>query len=196
MNNSKTPKIVVGVGLAAVYATIAAFVIPRGTQDNVVAQAAPVGAPAELASEPALPPAVASETAEAAGVTGEPATIALATVPASPAAPDAAVATAEVSKQDEVSKQAEVRQQREVEPQMAAQPVASQEPVAEDRAVSSIATTPPAAQREVEDPNLASAGSAAPDESDAAAVVTSQDGAGAVDEAGDTAAAEPGVLGN
>ena len=40
MNNSKTPKIVVGVGLAAVYATIAAFVIPRGTQDNVVAQAA------------------------------------------------------------------------------------------------------------------------------------------------------------
>jgi hypothetical protein len=57
MNNSKTPKIVVGVGLAAVYATVMAAFMPRGADDNVVAQNASVAVPTQVAPE-LVPPAV------------------------------------------------------------------------------------------------------------------------------------------
>jgi hypothetical protein len=163
MNNSKTPKIVVGVGLAAVYATIAAFVIPRGDHDTVVAQGASAPPAAEIASEPALPPAMVSESPDA-SLAGQPAPD-LAAAPAAPVAPVAAAPKAV---------EAPAPRKAEVKPQVAEQQIAAQEPVAEERPIASVATVPPAAARESEDPSLATAGSAEVQESEATDEVASQ----------------------
>src|SRR5689334_8538251 len=94
-NNSKTPKIVVGVGLAAIYGTILAFNIPRGGHDNV-AQNVPVApvaqSDAELAPPPSLPPPVdAAPPADATpSVAQQPAAPAVAPPPVAKAAPKAA----------------------------------------------------------------------------------------------------------
>ncbi|MEO6079133.1 MAG: BON domain-containing protein [Steroidobacteraceae bacterium] len=62
MNNSKTPKIVVGVGLAAIYATgLAIFTLPR-THDNVVAQNASDAPTAQIAAASVPAPAIVPES--------------------------------------------------------------------------------------------------------------------------------------
>jgi hypothetical protein len=111
-NNSKTPKIVVGVGLAAIYGTILAFNIPRGGNDNV-AQNAPVAPVAqnqtELAPPPSLPPPVdAAAPAEASpSVAQEPAAPAAATPSVAKAAPKVVERPAPRSKPAEVAPTAE-----------------------------------------------------------------------------------------
>jgi hyperosmotically inducible periplasmic protein len=55
MNNSKTPKIVVGVGLAAIYAAGFAYFALHGAQDNVIAPSASTASSAQVAT-PAVPP--------------------------------------------------------------------------------------------------------------------------------------------
>lgn len=65
MNNSKAPKIVVGVGLAAIYATGLAFLMQRGGHATVVARNAPDVPTVEAATEPVAPPAIASAFADA-----------------------------------------------------------------------------------------------------------------------------------
>jgi hypothetical protein len=59
MNESKTPKIVVGVALAALYATGFAYVAVRGTHDSVAAPNAPI------AAEPAVSPAIIPASTDA-----------------------------------------------------------------------------------------------------------------------------------
>src|SRR5690349_2926033 len=107
-NNSKTPKIVVGVGLAAIYGTILAFNIPRGGNDNVAqnAPAAPVAqSEADLAPPPSPPaPADAAAPAEAApSVAQQPAAPAVETPPVAKAAPKAVERPAPRSKPAEVA---------------------------------------------------------------------------------------------
>lgn len=63
MNNSKTPKIVVGVVLVAAYATGLAVFALREKHDNVVAESAPV-APATQIAEAVPAPAVLPDSAE------------------------------------------------------------------------------------------------------------------------------------
>jgi len=186
MNNSKTPKIVVGVGLAAVYATIAAFLIPRGEHDNIVAQNATTAPAAEVASEPALPPPLVSEDASTtANEQPAPAVAAPAPVAAAPVAVAASKASA-----------APAARKAETKPQLSEQPVARQEPIAEERPIASVATTPPAAEREVEEPSLASAGSADVDESEATEEVTSQVATATSDGTTDTATEDGAELSN
>lgn len=60
MNNSKTPKIVIGVGLAAVYAVGLSLLVLRGAHDNTVAQGVAVAPPAQVAAADVPPPAVAA----------------------------------------------------------------------------------------------------------------------------------------
>jgi len=63
MNNSKTPKIVVGVGLAAIYAAGAGYFRLRGAQDSVPAQTVATAPSTQNAeptqiAEPVPPPAI------------------------------------------------------------------------------------------------------------------------------------------
>lgn len=103
MNESRTPKIVVGVALAALYATGLAYVTVRGTQDKVVAQT-------PIAAEPILPPAVGSTSADAlASVAEQPAVVAAAAasipgaaVSKTPAASSTRGASAEAPLRDHV----------------------------------------------------------------------------------------------
>ena len=60
MKNSKTPKIVVGVGLAAIYAAAMAAFIPRDGHNNVAAQNTSAAPAAQVAPELAPPPAIPS----------------------------------------------------------------------------------------------------------------------------------------
>jgi hypothetical protein len=69
MNNSKTPKIVVGVGLAAVYAVGLTIVTMRNVPDSNVAQIAAVEAAAQLANEPETSMAIVSESGESPSLT-------------------------------------------------------------------------------------------------------------------------------
>lgn len=55
MNNSKTPKIVVGVGLVAVYAAGLTFLTLRETNDSAVAQSLPAAESAQMVAAPAEP---------------------------------------------------------------------------------------------------------------------------------------------
>jgi hypothetical protein len=65
MKNSKTPKIVVGVALAAVYATVLAAFMPRGANDNVVAENASAVTSTQIALEPAASTAIVPASADA-----------------------------------------------------------------------------------------------------------------------------------
>ncbi len=87
MNNSKTPKIVVGVGLVAVYAAGLTFLTLRETHDSAVAQSAPS---AQMVAAPAAPPLVIPESVE---------TPALAPEASPPAATPAPVAPPSVASQ-------------------------------------------------------------------------------------------------
>ena len=69
MNNSKTPKIVIGVSLVALYAIGFTVFALRGKHDNVVAQGAPSGVSAPMAADPALAPLGLPESAEASAAT-------------------------------------------------------------------------------------------------------------------------------
>jgi osmotically-inducible protein OsmY len=64
MNNSKTPKIVVGVGLAAVYASGLAYFILRGAHDNVIAQSAPTVSTPQIAADAVSPTGIAPASAD------------------------------------------------------------------------------------------------------------------------------------
>jgi hypothetical protein len=61
MNNSNTPKIVVGVGLVAVYGALTFFML-HGAHDSAVAQSLPAAVSAPTAAEPAAPPVAAAPT--------------------------------------------------------------------------------------------------------------------------------------
>lgn len=189
MNNSKTPKIVVGVGLAAVYATIAAFLMRDGN-DNVVAQNATAPA-AEIASEPALPAAVVpAPPEETASVAEQPAAPVVAATPVTPAGPVAAAPK---------TVEAAAPRKADATTPVAAQPIASQEPIAQERPIASVATVPPAAER-VGDPSLATTGSADLEESEATGEVASQvdsvtsDGASDVSEEDAATEGEPVLI--
>jgi hypothetical protein len=64
MNNSKTPKIVVGAGLGVVYAVGLTMVMMRGGPDSNVAQPATVEVAAEMATVADPSVAIVSETAD------------------------------------------------------------------------------------------------------------------------------------
>jgi hypothetical protein len=61
MNNSRTPKIVVGAGLGVVYAIGLTMIMMRDEPDSSVAQPATVETAAQMASEPASSSAIISE---------------------------------------------------------------------------------------------------------------------------------------
>lgn len=168
MNNSKTPKIVVGVGLAAIYATGAAFLMPHGASDNVVSQSASMAPPAEIVSESAPPPAIAPAPADVMASAEQSSAASAAATSAAPTAPVVAVAKTEQPAPRTV----------EAKPQVSEQPIAKQEPVqepvVEERPIASVATVPPAAEREVEDPSLASSGSADLEDREPTAEVASE----------------------
>jgi hypothetical protein len=65
MNNSKTPKIVVGVGLVAVYATVLSILTLRGPHDSAVVESVPSAASAQMVAAPASPPVAIPESADA-----------------------------------------------------------------------------------------------------------------------------------
>lgn len=71
MNNSKTPKIVVGVGLVAVYATALAMFTLRGAHDSVVAQSLPAAVPTPVAADAAPAPEASSPAATPAPIAPE-----------------------------------------------------------------------------------------------------------------------------
>jgi hypothetical protein len=71
MKNSKTPKIVVGVGLAAVYAAALAAFMPRDAHDNVVAQGASAAISTQGAPDVAASPVIVPESADALPSAGE-----------------------------------------------------------------------------------------------------------------------------
>jgi hypothetical protein len=72
MNNSKTPKIVVGVGLAAIYAAGLTVVTLRNVPDSNVAQIATMEAAAQLANEPEPSMAIVSESGASPSLTEQP----------------------------------------------------------------------------------------------------------------------------
>ena len=74
MKNSNTPKIVVGVALAAIYATALAALLPRGGHDNAVADNASVVPAAQVAPEPAAPESIAAVSSDASSSAGDPST--------------------------------------------------------------------------------------------------------------------------
>jgi hypothetical protein len=80
MNNSKTPKIVVGVGLAAIYATGLAVFTLRGMHNDVVVSTS--AAPPALAAEPAPPAIEPAPAATPASVTEQTAGAPTAAAPA------------------------------------------------------------------------------------------------------------------
>jgi hypothetical protein len=84
MNNSKTPKIVVGIGLAAIYATAVAALVPRGGHDGD-AQNASAARHTQTAPEPALSSAISTASAHL-SMSG-------AAQPAIPVAPSAPIAS-------------------------------------------------------------------------------------------------------
>jgi hypothetical protein len=65
MNDSKAPKIVIGVGLAAIYAAGVFIFMPRGTHATAVAQNAPDVTTAQTAAEFIPPPAIDPAPADA-----------------------------------------------------------------------------------------------------------------------------------
>jgi hypothetical protein len=132
MNNSKTPKIVVGVGLAAIYATALAAFMPRGTDDIVAAENSTAVVPTQFAPEPAPLPAIVPASADTlTSVAEQSAGTAAAVVPV--ASVTAKAADASSSRRD-----SEVRSQ------------------GKEQSVVSVATAAPTNEREVQNPTSAS----------------------------------------
>jgi hypothetical protein len=150
MNNSKTPKIVVGVALAAIYATALAAFMPRGTDDIVAAENSSAVVPTRFAPEPAplpdiVPPSadtLASGAEQSAGTTA-------AVVPM-------ASATAKTAEASSSRRDSEVRSQ------------------AKEQSVAGMATAAPTNEREVEKPTPASEDNSAERDSEITADVKSQ----------------------
>jgi hypothetical protein len=156
MNNSKTPKIVVGVALAAIYATALAAFMPRGTDDIVAAENSSAVVPTQFAPEPAplpdiVPPSADTLTSGAEQSAG--ATAAVVPVPSVTAKP----ADVSPSRRD-----SEARSQGEVRSQ------------GREQSVVSVAPAAPANEREVEKPAPASQEDSADQDSETTADVKSQ----------------------
>jgi hypothetical protein len=71
MNNSKTPKIVVGVGLVAAYAAGLTFLTLRDAPEGAVAPSQTSALSAQMAAAPALPPMGTTESASTAALAPE-----------------------------------------------------------------------------------------------------------------------------
>ena len=99
MDNSKTPKIVVGIGLAAVYSGLA-FYFLRDTPSGNIAPSAMTAPPIEIAAAPVPPPTVApSSTDISPSVTEQSAAVTEAPAPAvSPAATSPTAAAAQAAR--------------------------------------------------------------------------------------------------
>jgi hypothetical protein len=151
MNNSKTPKIVIGVGLVAVYATGMAVFALRGKHDNVIAQSPPAAVSAPMAAAPAAPPLVSQESANTSAF---PEASAPAAMPA-PIAP----AVANTAKAAEATR-----------PSVASQP----KPRAAEVPVESLPSPRPPAASDVEELNRSNSGSNAVSELAAAETVTGE----------------------
>jgi hypothetical protein len=124
MNNSKTPKIVVGAGLAAVYTAVAFFAL-RGTHDNAVAQSLPAPVPAPIAGGPASSPLAVPPSAD---------TLASADARTPESIPAAATPAASAPQAINAAKAPEAAR-----PKVAAKP----NPRAAEVPVASLASTPP-----------------------------------------------------
>jgi hypothetical protein len=94
MKNSKTPKIVVAVGLVAVYATGLTILTLRDSSNAVVAQQTSSVPAAQIAAAPVVPPEIVPAPGEeATSVTEQAAALNAASAPAVPAPAPAAVAS-------------------------------------------------------------------------------------------------------
>lgn len=116
MNNSKTPKIVVGVALGAVYATGLAVILARGANDPVVAANASVAPAMEVAPDPFATADVIDPTSSVESTTGmsdaiEPPSAGTAT--AAIAAPPAARETMKATEEEAAASVADGRVQVE-----------------------------------------------------------------------------------
>lgn len=70
MKNSNTPKIVVAIGLAAIYATaLAAALLPHGAKESAVVQSPPVANSGQSVIEPEAAPVIVPEAADTLAVT-------------------------------------------------------------------------------------------------------------------------------
>jgi hypothetical protein len=150
MNNSKTPKIVVGVGLAAIYATALAAFMPRGTDDIVAAENTSAVVPTQYAPEPAPLPAIVPASADTLTTVAEQ-SAGTATAIAPVASTPAKAADASPSRRD-----SEVRSQ------------------GKDQSVVSMATAAPTNEREVEKPTPASEDDSADQDSETTVDIKSQ----------------------
>jgi hypothetical protein len=107
MNNSKTPKVVIGVGLVAVYTSVA-FYLLRDKPMASVAQSATAAPSAQIADATVPPPAIApSLTDVSPGVTGEPPVVTAAPAPVARAPASRAATTAPLPKPVDAKVQAQ-----------------------------------------------------------------------------------------
>ena len=98
MNNSKTPKVVVGVALAAIYAAGLGVLAVRSAHQKAVAQQAPAAPTTQVASDSAPPPAVDPAPAATTSVPEQPAAPPVAAAPPPPVASRAPAPKAQVAK--------------------------------------------------------------------------------------------------
>jgi hypothetical protein len=170
MKNSKTPKIVVGVGLAAVYAAALAAFMPRDGHDNAVAQNASPTVSTQVVPELAPPAPIVPASADASTSVAEQSAV------TSAAAVPAASVVAKTSSVPPPSRESATKSQGELQ-QMA-----------------SVVTASPTYEVEVEKPIPASEGNSAGQGTLITAEVESQTVAapgGTIDVTTNSAEAEP-----
>jgi len=139
MNTSKTPKIVVGVGLVAIYATAAAFFMPHSGHDSVVAQNPPSAIPAPIANSVAPLPVIPQSA-------GTPAPQDALTSQASSPAPAPAPKAPDLT--------TAARAPETPRPRVAVEPA----PRAEEVPAARVAAVTPAARSDAEESNLGNSG--------------------------------------